>query len=101
MTNNNYTRYVVLINNIPNMTNTEALIKAHVAHLKKLEAQGKIELCGPFIDFNGGMVIYKNCTLEDAHKFAQDDPFIAQKCKTYQIRTMELSCAQNNHLGMG
>ena len=40
---------------------TKAVIEKHVENLKKLDAEGKIELCGPFKGYPGvaGMVIFK------------------------------------------
>ncbi|SKC58648.1 YCII-related domain-containing protein [[Eubacterium] yurii] len=43
------------------MDNKKALsldiVKKHVEYLKKLDELGKLILCGPFTDYEGGMVI--------------------------------------------
>ena len=80
---------------------TEALVRKHVAHLKELDRQGRLVLCGPFQDHKGGMVIIKAASLDEARKTAEADPFVQEGVETYDIRIWELSCAANNHMGMG
>ena len=43
---------------------TKAVITEHVENLRRLDAEGKIELCGPFKGYPGvaGMVIFKKET---------------------------------------
>ena len=40
-------------------------------------------------------------SLEEAKRVAEEDPFIKEGAESYQIRTIELSCEENNHMGMG
>ena len=44
----------------------EELIRAHVAHLQRLEDTGRLLLCGPFEDGRGGMVVIRAESLEAA-----------------------------------
>jgi uncharacterized protein YciI len=76
----------------------EELVKNHVKHLKELKQQGKLVLCGPFVDYPGGMVAFLAEDLEEAKKIAEADPFIASGCKTYEIRTLEPANEENNYL---
>lgn len=101
MTENEFLRYVILLSVRPDQRPTEALIRAHVAHLKELDQQGKYVLGGPFQDYKGGMMIIKAASYEEAKRIAERDPFITEGYETYELRTWELSCAENNHLGMG
>ena len=55
-------------------------------------------MCGPFADFRGGMVILKTASIEEAHRIAQADPFIAEGYKTYELRTLEWARRDNNYL---
>ncbi|RXJ04652.1 hypothetical protein DS745_03725 [Anaerobacillus alkaliphilus] len=80
---------------------TEKLIKEHVHYLKKLESENKLELCGPFSDYKGGMIIIKAKSYEEAKEIAELDPFVISRVESYEIRTWELSCKENNHMGMG
>lgn len=74
------------------------LIRNHVDYLKELKSQGKLVLCGPFTDYPGGMVIFFAEDLVEATKIAESDPFIASKCKSYEIRTLQLAHEENNYL---
>jgi len=80
---------------------TEELIKSHVAHLKELDKKGQLVLCGPFLDYKGGMVIVKASSYDEAKEIAESDPFVREGVETYEIRSMEISCEENNHLGIG
>lgn len=95
-----FLRYVILLSHAGKPM-TEALIRAHVEHLKKLDAERRLVLCGPFKDHPGGMVVVKAASKEEARAVAEADPFVKEGVETYELRTWELSCAENNHLGMG
>ena len=96
-----YTRYVYLLTHNPGLVKDMPLIKAHVAHLKMLDESHQLELCGPFTDFDGGMVILKNVNRDEAKTIAENDPFVVSGVESYELRTWELSCEENNHMGMG
>lgn len=100
MNNDKFIRYVVLLsktgNNIP-----EELIKAHVAYLKELDVKGQLVLCGPFLDYKGGIVIIKAASYDEAKEIAESDPFVKKGVESYGLRTLQLSCKENKHLGMG
>ena len=101
MSNVDFQRYVIMLNKIEGIDDTEDLIRAHVSYLKDLDNQMRLVLCGPFSDFAGGMVIVKADSLEHAEELANKDPFVIQNKRSYSIKTLELSCEENNHLGMG
>jgi len=77
------------------------LVRAHVKHLKRLDENGQLVLCGPFSDYNGGMVIIKTISYEEAMEIAKSDPFVVSGVESFELRTWQLSCKENNHLGMG
>ncbi|MEE8340946.1 MAG: YciI family protein [Candidatus Neomarinimicrobiota bacterium] len=97
--NSKYVRYVILINKQKNYS--IELIKRHIEHLKKLEKNDQLVLCGPFKDYNGGIIIIKAETFAEANNIAESDPYITEKFSTYELRILELSNAENNHMGMG
>lgn len=74
------------------------LVKNHVEHLKGLERQGRLILCGPFADYPGGMVVFLAEDMVEAENIAKSDPFIASGCKTFEIRTLEPANEDNNYL---
>ncbi|MBI5239331.1 MAG: flavin reductase [Elusimicrobia bacterium] len=95
-----WTRYVISLTRTDKPM-TGAAVRRHVAHLKKLDRQGRLELCGPFKDGKGGMAIIRAGSLEEAKAIAESDPFIKEGLETYALREWELSCEENNHMGMG
>lgn len=97
--NSKYTRYVILINRKKDYTID--VINKHVEHLKRLDENGQLVLCGPFKDYDGGIMIIKAKSFEEDKTIAESDPFIVKGFSTYELRTLELSNKENNHMGMG
>lgn len=87
--------FVYLMENV-NLLNKD-LILAHVNYLKKLDGEDKLVLCGPFSDYAGGMVVVECKDRDEAKHIADNDPFIASGCKSYQIRTIEVANKDNNY----
>lgn len=73
------------------------VIKKHVQHLKKLDDSGKLVLCGPFTDYEGGIVILECADIEEARKIAESDPFIEEGYKTFELRTLSIANKDNNY----
>ena len=94
-------RYAYFLNHAHPELFEEGLIRAHVAHLKRLEDRGQLELCGPFPDHNGGMVVLRGVSAEEAQAIAEADPFVSSGAESFELRRLEVSCRENNHLGMG
>lgn len=97
--NSKYTRYVILINRKKDYTID--VINKHVEHLKRLDENGQLVLCGPFKDYDGGIMIIKAKSFEEDKTIAESDSFIVKGFSTYELRTLELSNKENNHMGMG
>ncbi len=94
-------RYVILLAHAqPNLI-TEELVRTHVAHLRHLESEDLLELCGPFPGNAGGMIIVRVATEDRAREIAEADPFVTSGAETYELRRWELSHKGNQHLGMG
>ncbi len=96
-----FTRFVILLNGIQGKTATPEQIKGHVAFLRQLDKEKRLVLCGPFTNYAGGMVIIKAGSLEEAKEISNRDPFVKEGIRMPEIRTWELSCEENNHLGRG
>ena len=62
--NSKYIRYVILINRQKDYSID--VINMHVEHLKRLDENNQLVLCGPFTDFDGGIVIIEAESIEDA-----------------------------------
>jgi uncharacterized protein len=101
MIGSKYRRFVILLNQIQGVETTEGIIRDHIQFLQQLEKNEQLELCGPFSDYEGGMLVIKANSVEEARDIAESDPFVKTNVRTYELRTWELSCEENNHLGMG
>ena len=91
--NSKYIRYVILINR--QIDYSFDVIKKHVEHLKRLNKSDQLVLCGPFTDYDGGIVIIKTESIEEAKIIAESDPFITEGFSTYELRTLELADNEN------
>lgn len=98
---NEFIRYVILLSHANAKNMTEQLIRGHVTHLKELDEKGQLVLCGPFQNYKGGIIIIKAGSPDEARAIAEMDPFVKSGAETYEIRILELSCKENNHMGMG
>lgn len=88
--------YVMLMEN--QRTLNPEVIERHVNHLRSIDQNGNLYLCGPFTDFAGGMAIISADDLSEATRIAESDPFIAEKYKTYTLRTLEVADKENHYL---
>lgn len=96
-----FVRYVILLRKNEGKSLHEQLIREHVTYLRELDEKGKLVLCGPFSNYPGGMVIIKAASWEEATEIAERDPFVSSGAESYELRVWNLSCEENNHLGMG
>ena len=87
--------YLILFEN--KLPLTFDVIQRHVAHLKALDEEGRLVACGPFTDYPGGMVLIKAALVGEAHKIAQEDPFVKEGYKGYSIRTVDWANKDNNY----
>lgn len=74
------------------------VVERHVKHLRMLDESGRLVLCGPFADYDGGMVVFEAAAFEEADETAKSDPFILEGYKTYELRTLERADSANNYL---
>lgn len=98
MNHSQHTRFVILLNKISNLEAKKETILRHVEHLKRLDLERKLVLCGPFTDHASGMVVVNVTTKEEAERIAKADPFVSEGVRTYELRTWLLACAENNYL---
>jgi len=47
------------------------------------------------------MIVLRAASFEEAKQIAADDPFVREGVRSFQVRSWELSCEENNHMGMG
>lgn len=79
---------------------TKAVITEHAENLKKLDDDGKLELCGPFRGYPGvaGMVIFKTHSYEEADALCKQEPLVAGGYATYTLAPLQVADRENNYL---
>lgn len=93
--------YVMMINKGKTYNRvTKAVITRHVENLKRLDADGKIELCGPFKGYRGvaGMVIFKTESYEEAEALCKMEPLVAEGYATYTLAALQVADKENGYL---
>jgi uncharacterized protein YciI len=95
-----WVRYVIMLIRRPGTPRPLELVRAHVAHLQRLEAAGKFVLAGPFDDDSGGMAIIRAESTQEAEALAAADPFVLAGAYDFQVRKWHLSCEANKHMGI-
>lgn len=77
--------YVALLTIIDEEINTK-IRPAHLKYIDELFKLGKVVMAGPFTDKEGGMVIYRADSYEEAKKLAKEDPVVIEKARTLELR---------------
>lgn len=79
---------------------TKAVITRHVENLRKLDDDGKLELCGPFKGYPGvaGMVIFKTKSYEEAEALCKMEPLVAEGYATYTLAALQIADKENDYL---
>lgn len=62
----------------------------HLAYLEALKSEGKTFAFGRFADGAGGMIIYVAENFEEAKSYADNDPYVLKKARTYEIHEWEM-----------
>ena len=68
--------------------------------MRNLDAEGKIELCGPFKGYPGvaGMVVFKTESYEEAEVLCKQEPLVAEGFATYTLAALQVADKENNYL---
>lgn len=79
---------------------TKAAIERHVANLRELDDNGKLELVGPFKGYPGvaGMVIFKTESFEEAEELCKREPLVVEGFATYKLKALQVANRENNYL---
>ena len=82
-----------------NKVNKEVITR-HVEHIRNLDDNGKLVLCGPFKGYPGvaGMVILKTQSYEEAEDICKSEPLVAEGYATYKLRTLQVANRDNGYL---
>ena len=78
----------------------KAAVSRHVEHIRKLDDEGKIVLCGPFKGYPGvaGMVVLRAESLEEADEICKTEPLVTEGFATYKLSTLQVANRENNYL---
>ena len=78
----------------------KAMVVKHVEHIRKLDDDGKLVLCGPTKGFPGiaGMVVFKAESHEAAEEVCKSEPFVMEGYATYKLFSLRVGNKENNYL---
>nr|WP_319382963.1 YciI family protein [uncultured Roseibium sp.] len=83
-----------VVNTIPSGPDADlpGTLPDHLAYQARMEQEGKLVFAGPVSDASGdnlegeGMIIYRAPSLEDARRYAAEDPMHAKGVRTFKVR---------------
>ena len=78
----------------------KVMVEKHVDNIRKLDEEGKLELCGVFQAYPGvaGMLILRANSYEEAEEICKEEPFVAEGYATYKLRALKVGNKENNYL---
>lgn len=79
---------------------TKAVVTEHVENIRKLDDEGKLELCGVFKGYPGmaGMYILKTESREEAEEICKSEPLVARGYATCKLVGLQIANRENNYL---
>jgi uncharacterized protein YciI len=79
---------------------TGEIAKRHIDHIRKLDEDGKVQLCGAFKGYPGvaGMVILKAKSYEEAEEICKTEPLVIMGYASYKLHTLRVANKDNNYL---
>ncbi|MCL2163604.1 MAG: hypothetical protein FWH55_04245 [Oscillospiraceae bacterium] len=75
-------------------------VERHVENIRKLDDEGKLELCGALRKCPGfaGMIILKSVSYEEAEALCKSEPLVVDGYVTYKLMSMQVGNRENNYL---
>lgn len=79
---------------------TKAIVERHVEYLRRLDDDGKLELCGVSKGYPGvaGMIILRTENFEEAKEICAMEPFGVEGLVTHKLSTLQVADRENNYL---
>lgn len=79
---------------------TKKVVEEHVANIRKLDDENKLEICGVFKGYPGvaGMYILKVESREEAKKICDSEPLVIGGYATYKLIDFFVANRDNNYL---
>ena len=78
-------KYLALLT-IVDADKNEQVRPAHLKYASDLYEQGKVHSAGPFLDGQGGLIIYECGSIEEASELALADPIVTSGARTVEVR---------------
>ena len=79
---------------------TKKVVEEHVANIRKLDNEGKLEICGVFKGYPGmaGMYILKVESREEAKAICDSEPLVVGGYAKYKLIDFTIANRENNYL---
>lgn len=79
---------------------TKKIVTEHVENIRRLDEEGKLEICGVFKGYPGmaGMYILKTKSYEEAEELCKKEPLVVGGYATYKLVTLQIANRENNYL---
>ena len=79
---------------------TKQVVMEHVENIRRLDDEGKLEICGVFKGYPGmaGMYILKTETREEAEEICNMEPLVRGGYANYKLITLQIANRENNYL---
>lgn len=79
---------------------TKKIVTEHVENIRRLDDEGKLEICGVFQGYPGmaGMYILKTESREEAEELCNREPLVVGGYATYKLVGLQAANRENNYL---
>ena len=79
---------------------TKAAVERHVANIRALDEEGRLELCGVFKGYPGvaGMYILRADSYEEAEELCRREPLVLEGFAAYKLKALQVADRENNYL---
>ncbi len=79
---------------------TKQAVMEHVENIRKLDDEGKLEICGVFKGYPGmaGMYILNTKSREEAEEICRTEPLVTAGYATYKLVGFQPANRENNYL---
>lgn len=79
---------------------TKKVIEEHVENIRRLDDEGKLEICGVFKGYPGmaGMYILKTESHEEAEELCKREPLVVGGYAKYKLVGLQIANRENNYL---
>lgn len=94
-------RYMMMIEKTKTYNKlTKKVVMEHVENIRRLDDEGKLEICGVFKGYPGmaGMYILKVESLEEAKELCKKEPLVVGGYATYKLVSLQIANRENNYL---